>query len=298
MPLSLSCSCGARLEVDDKFAGREINCPDCQRLLRGPDSHRGGQHTSGLALGSLLFAIIGAFTVIGTLIAVVCGLLALRSIARQPERLAGLNIAWAGIILGGFFTGLTLLAHLGMEWFGLDRWLREPEWAGKLAHDGPLQVRQEKGRFSLIRPSPRWGVSLAKTDKNAPGDLIMVDVADDAQAIGLMHLLQRAEEMDFCRDLAVQKIRDSELVRQLNRSPVSSTAGQIVSHKTIAAAEGQEKEEVLLDISLGGRDRLFLLHVIKAKDNLYVVAGGTRKNRFPRLEGEIRKLLESFQLEP
>src|SRR5579859_5391625 len=33
MAISLTCSCGARLEIDDKFAGQAIPCPDCQQPL-------------------------------------------------------------------------------------------------------------------------------------------------------------------------------------------------------------------------------------------------------------------------
>ena len=33
MAVSLKCGCGARLEIDDKFAGKVIPCPDCQRPL-------------------------------------------------------------------------------------------------------------------------------------------------------------------------------------------------------------------------------------------------------------------------
>ncbi len=303
MPLSLSCSCGARLEVDDKFAGQAISCPDCQRPLRWSSPEQPCQRTSGLALASLLFAVIGAFTVIGTLVAVVLGLLALRSSARQPLVVspnASRRLAWTGIILGSTLTMLTLLAHAGMEWLGLDRWLREPEWAGKLDYSGSMQVqvRLDKERYSLTRPSPRWGVFRAPADKGARRDLILVDVGADAQAICLSQELGRPEEMDFCQNLAVSKVRDSQLVRLLNRNQVGSAAGQVVSSKTIAAPNGQERAEVLLNLPLGGRERLFLLYVIKAKDNLYVVAGGTRQNRFPRLEAEIRKILESFQLEP
>lgn len=302
MALSLSCSCGARLEIDEKFAGQGITCPDCQRPLRVPALIQPYFRTSGLALASLLCALIGAFTVIGTLVAVGLGFLALRQIARQPDRLQGLRLAWAGIVLGGAFTVLTLIAHVGMEWLGLDRWLREPEWAGKLEYAGPTEIRLDKNLFSLTRPSSRWGVLRAAKDLDGRNDLILVDVADDAQVICLSHLLQRPEDMDFCRGQAVQKIIDSELARLLNRNQVSSPATKVLSNKTLAAGDDQEKEEVLVNLLLGGRDRTFLMYILRAKVRddyrLFVVAGGTRASRFAHLEGELRKILDSFKLEP
>src|SRR5207302_8262451 len=101
MTLSLTCTCGARLEIDDKFAGQPINCPDCQRALQAPAAKEAtGRRTSGLALASILLALIGAFTVVGTLAAVVLGVLALLQIAGKPDRLAGKGYALAGILLG------------------------------------------------------------------------------------------------------------------------------------------------------------------------------------------------------
>ena len=74
---------GPRLEIDEKFLGKDIPCPDCARPLPTkapptpppldlPDQHR----TSGLAILSLALALVGAFTLVGTLAAVVFGWLA------------------------------------------------------------------------------------------------------------------------------------------------------------------------------------------------------------------------------
>src|SRR5262245_13070273 len=100
MPLSLSCSCGARFEVEETFAGQEVACPECQTSLKAPLPHCVPRRTSGLAVASVILAVAGAFTLIGTLLAVVLGAAALVSIARHRERLAGAGYAVFGIVWG------------------------------------------------------------------------------------------------------------------------------------------------------------------------------------------------------
>jgi uncharacterized paraquat-inducible protein A len=111
MPLSLSCSCGARFEVEETFAGREVACPECQQPLKAPFPHRVPRRTSGLALASMILAVAGAFTLIGTVLAIACGAAALIHISRHRETLAGAGYAIFGIVWGVVFTGLTLFAY-------------------------------------------------------------------------------------------------------------------------------------------------------------------------------------------
>src|SRR5262245_33563958 len=118
MTLSLTCACGARLDIDDKFAGQQINCPDCQRALQAP-VREPIKRTSGLALASIVLALIGAFTIVGTVAAVVVGILALLQLANHGDRLAGRGYAIAGIVFGVLFTGGTLFAISSLELFGL-----------------------------------------------------------------------------------------------------------------------------------------------------------------------------------
>src|SRR6516164_7782191 len=111
MPISVTCQCGARLEIDEKFLGKEVLCPDCQRPLPTkapvvpppldlPDYRR----TSGLAVLSLTLALVGAFTIVGTLAAIVVGVFALRELGSKSGKLGGVGYARAGIIVGAVFT--------------------------------------------------------------------------------------------------------------------------------------------------------------------------------------------------
>src|SRR5439155_924587 len=155
MPFPIVCECGARLEIDEKFAGQTIACPDCSRPLLTPVPPKPPAKTSGLALASFLCALIGAFTIVGTVAAMVCGVLALRGIKRAAEPLGGRNLARAGLILGGVFTLLSVAAFLSMERFGLDGLLRSLEMAGRIEYSNdPVSGESLNGRFTIDRPSP------------------------------------------------------------------------------------------------------------------------------------------------
>src|SRR4051794_647426 len=101
MAISLTCSCGARLEIDDAFAGKVVPCPDCQRPLKTqadePHAEPRDVPVSGLAIASVILALVGGFTVVGSLVAIGLGYLALRQIARAPDKVGGVNLARAGM---------------------------------------------------------------------------------------------------------------------------------------------------------------------------------------------------------
>ena len=118
MPLSLTCDCGARFEVEDALAGQSVACPECQQPLKAPSFQRPVVRTSGFALASFLLAVVGAFTVVGTIAAVVLGLIAVVRILRDRERIAGLGFAGFGVGLGLAFTAITLWAISNGELFG------------------------------------------------------------------------------------------------------------------------------------------------------------------------------------
>jgi hypothetical protein len=121
MSLSLSCPCGARFEVEESYAGETINCPDCDRPVRVPNLERGPLRTSGLALASIILALVGAFTIVGTLAAIALGGVALATIVRNPDRVTGKGYAVFGIVLGILFTGVSLFAYASGNLLGLDR---------------------------------------------------------------------------------------------------------------------------------------------------------------------------------
>src|SRR5262245_28107264 len=120
MSLSLACSCGARFEVEDTFAGQTISCPDCHQSIQAPAIQAKSLRTSGFALASATMTLVLAFTGIGTLLAVLFGIVALRQISRHRDQVTGSGFAIFGIVGGTVFTILFVLAIIRTELFGFD----------------------------------------------------------------------------------------------------------------------------------------------------------------------------------
>ncbi|PJK13682.1 hypothetical protein CO613_09300 [Lysobacteraceae bacterium NML07-0707] len=70
------------------------------------------RQTSGLAITSLVCGILGFFTGITAIIAIVTGHMARSEIRRTPDRYEGDGLALAGLVMGYLVTGLYLLALL------------------------------------------------------------------------------------------------------------------------------------------------------------------------------------------
>ncbi len=208
MAISLTCSCGARLEIDDKFAGQAIPCPDCQRPLNTaagtpepPDLP-----VSGLALTSLILALVGAFVPLVPIAAIVVGYLATAADRAGAERIGGLRFAHAGMIVGGVCTLLTLGAFLSDEILGVDSLLREWRYAAQMnyATDAAGFYTSPLGqdeRLGLQRPSRAWGRLQARGQS---GDtLTLLNLREDAQIVCLP--FNGADDEQSARDKAAER---------------------------------------------------------------------------------------------
>ena len=162
----LTCACGARFEVDDTLAGQEVLCPECQQPIKAPALDRPPQVTSGWALASVVLALVGAFTVLGTVLAAVLGFYALLHIARNRQRVSGAGLAVFGICLGVLFTGLTVFALTTSDLFGLESLVRERTLSQQVDTSGPLEVVRGLKGFAITRPTEKWGQVLG----NQSGD--------------------------------------------------------------------------------------------------------------------------------
>jgi hypothetical protein len=159
MAVGMICTCGARFSVDEIFAGREIVCPECQSNLRVPSSGAPVARTSVLALLSVVLALAGALTVIGSVAAAVLGAVAALRIARNRKQLSGMTFAAAGIVLGIGFTLLTTMALAGGYLTDLRGRYRDVMFADQLDLPAALDVvRQDRG-FSIRRPTADWGIA-------------------------------------------------------------------------------------------------------------------------------------------
>src|SRR5581483_648924 len=190
MPLSITCACGARLEMDDRFAGQSVPCPDCHASLHVPAAAPPSYpRVSGLAVASLMVSLIGAFTLVGGLAGALLGYFARRRIETQPTQLTDLRLARAAMVTGVGGTALALVALASPDVFHLGALLREFQWARKLdyspASASPPQVEKAVGvdsKVSLLLPSARWGDLASNRNSQEPSDLfILMDLVDDAQ---------------------------------------------------------------------------------------------------------------------
>jgi hypothetical protein len=158
MTLLLTCDCGARFEVEDTLAGETVNCPECHQTLQAPVLQRVPRRTSMLAVLSFVLALVGAFTVVGSALAILLGLSALVVVFIRRDRLAGFGFAVAGILLGAIGIPLTLFALANSAWFGLGPWVRVHQMGAQLQTGGSLEVRRSASGFSINRPSTNWGL--------------------------------------------------------------------------------------------------------------------------------------------
>jgi len=287
MALSLSCPCGAAFEVEDTFAGQGIACPDCGAALRVPLPRPPQLRTSGWAVASVVLALVGAFTVVGTAVAAVLGLVALASIARHRDRLSGAGYAVLGIVLGTGLTAVTGFAFSRGEVF--DR-LREQTAAGQVDRSGPMEVVRPQDGYAITRPSRAWGEATREfaEEMEAGDDLLLANPARNAfievsvQDAGRQTLEQFRET--FLNGYRGARFSDFKL-RESRRLP---------------PLDGAEVTEVVFDVKLTGQSLSYQARLVKPRAGtaVYAVIAWAHRRRLQQIEPEVRRALDSFRLLP
>jgi hypothetical protein len=291
MPIAVTCSCGARLEIDDKFAGQSIPCPDCHKPILAQPPLPPPTRTSGLAVLSLLMAIVGAFTIVGTLAAMACGAIAYRQLTRKRSNVGGVRIAQAGMILGAVFTVLAVAAYGSRSLLGVDSLLRRYLWANRLEYKDPLAVTKPLPNFgsvySLERPSLNWGV--CKENSQRQNDVLMyVDLRDDAYILWMTDRIDPQDDAAIIRDRAVQLFQSSDYTKMIGKLPEQTPEPRNISNDN-------NVQEFFLDVVLSGIPRTFLFWVKREGNNyINVLVCGTRTHRFRHLDSVFRQTIDSF----
>lgn len=291
MPIAVTCSCGARLEIDDKFAGQSIPCPDCHKPIVAQPPLPPPTRTSGLAVLSLLLALVGAFTIVGTLAAMACGAIAYRQLTRKRSNVGGVRIAQAGMILGAVFTVLAVAAYGSRSLLGLDSLARRYLWTNRL--DYPVQAANTKNlphsgdAYSLARPSLAWG-SYKESSQRQNDVLMYVDLRDDAHIVWLTDRIDPQDDAAIVRDRAIQLFQSSDFTKMIGKLPEQAPEPRNVS-------EDKNVQEFFLDVVLSGIPRTFLFWVKREGNNyINVIACGTRTHRFRHLDSVFRQTIDSF----
>jgi hypothetical protein len=315
MPLSLTCDCGARFELEDALAGQSVSCPECQAALKAPAAKNAVVRTSGFALASTVLALVGAFTVVGTLAAVVLGIIGALVVVRDREHKSGLGFSIFGIVFGTLFTGLTLWSLSSGELFGLVRRQQMADQLEAADPKAPLDVK-ENG-FSLAKPSAKW--AKAKKDFQYPNvqpllrDEAVLLVQPDAFAFVDVQIdsdaRQRIEDAVLSRlqDVPIESLpanrfgpRGYTPPRDDGETPNHLSNDYIDAKKTLTPGKGEkEATEFECSVASDGRPWKLLVQAHRtAGGKWYIVRGFCEKSRFERLKDELRKAVESFTLTP
>lgn len=303
----LTCACGTRFEVDASLAGQEVLCPECQQPLKAPAADRPPLVTSGWALASVLLALIGAFTILGTVVAVLFGLIALVSIARHRDRLTGTGFAVFGICLGILFTVLTVVAFNAADVFGLESWMRERTMARKIDRTGPLEVIDKSKGFAITRPTEKWGqVQGQESDDPAVGtiqnnlDLLLMQLPRHA-FIDVRVLPGRAfrtleqAESDILAQLEAQRQQRNPFEDDEEMPP--PTQIRRLGGGRLPAKDDMQGRDVELELRCAGKPWLALIRVYRrGNGRVYVVRAYAPKRRFEEIRGELESALNSFRI--
>lgn len=309
--MMLTCACGTRFEVDETLAGQEVLCPECRQPLRVPAVERPPQLTSAWALASLLLALVGAFTVIGTLAAIVAGLLALVSISRNRQRVAGAGFALLGICLGVLFTVLTLVALNAGDLFGLETWLRRQTMTAKVDTTGPMEIVLGGKRFAITRPTEKWGrVEGNQSDEAAVMgfqihlDLLLMQVAHngfiDVKTLegGPVQTLEQAEAeilAEFGNQRPPRNVFDED--DDFDQRPARIV--KMHGSNRLENKDGMTRREVEAELLCGGKRWHFLIRLQRrGNGRIYVVRAYAPQKRFPELRSEFQTAFESFRILP
>lgn len=300
MSLSLSCPCGAQFEVPDNLAGQQVACPECQEPVKAPAAARVPLRTSGYALASVVLALAGMFTVVGTLAAVVLGALALLSIARNRDRLAGTGYAVFGIVGGVILTALACFAYSSGELFGVDGWMRSGVYSSQVDYSGDLEVKRERLGYAVTRPSLRWGVAkpaLLKELKN-DGDLLLVNAKLDAYVD--VWPADLGGSLDDYLDEVLRAYQAHEPVGAFGPQGTlgATNRWKVVKRERLPTKDGLAAAEMVLELQFGAQHFTFIDRVVQEErgGQAFHLRAWVARRRFPQAEPELRWILDSFRL--
>lgn len=321
MPIALTCTCGAKLEIDDAFAGKVIPCPDCERPLMTVPVAVPEQRTSMAAILSLLVSLVGGLTLIGGLIGAGLGIWAVGEIDRSRGKLGGLGLAKAGVLLGVALSILTLTLILFQGSLGLDGTLRALRWAGRLDFAGPGEIEKSlpRGHVSMKRPAGFGLVEMKDPDALRRDDLVMYNPREDAYLVFLIYpdgspVIGDGDGQFMTKfQAALRMLKESDTYRMLltGQLPLPRKAGgpppeelpDLFPDPELNPERFDPKTDQtvnrdfdLFDITVGKQEWTFLVYYFQdgpGEAPFQVAAAITPKERFEALEDRLREALRS-----
>jgi hypothetical protein len=300
MALTLVCRCGTRFTVEETFAGQAVACPECQEPVRVPAADRQRRRTSGYAVASVVLGLTFMFTVVGTAISTLLGVIALVSIARHRDRLAGAGYAWFGIVWGLLFTGLSLFAFTRGELLMVGEELQAYLNRNEIERGGPAEVLRAEDGFAISRPSDEWGVAKAKLHKTIGEDssLVLVDPRRDSYLTVSAHEAGGATAAEWRENFLAYFRQPQKKPATLNDQAAQPKKFRLRATRKAAAPAGADVEEAEFDVRLLNQPITFLVRFVRPADDgkMYVLKFWCHARRYPRMEAEVRRSLDSFRL--
>lgn len=313
MALALTCVCGARFELDDTLAGQNVTCPECQQALKAPTLRHLPRRTSGLALASVVLALVGAFTGIGSAVAVILGGMALAGIARQREQLAGVGLALFGIIAGLAFTALFVFAIFIPELLGFAGYMRKQMLADKVDITGKLEYIDQAKGFTITRPSKEWGLIPGKEIDDPilqpilhkDADVLLVQTARYVFVDVRSHVVNNARSIDQEQQNVLDEFKPEQpdipfgpRGPRVQPSEFIHPTGYVEKHqRQLDLGDGVQGREVQVEVQCGGRRLHFLIRLYLSRGRVYIVRAFAKDSRsFTNTRPEFDKILDSFEL--
>jgi hypothetical protein len=247
-----------------------------------------------------MLALVGAFTVVFTLIAVFFGACALLAIHRQPERLAGAGYAMFGIISGLAFTVLSLFLYSNAELLPVDGLLETGVVSSQLDYAGEREVSLPAKKFAITRPNAHWGVAKESLvqQMEADCDIMLVNPRKQAYVQATLIELDGQSADEFVDD--VIKWYKEELP---NGRPVwepRASGFKLRARRKLPPENGMQVTELVVELHVSGQDLTYVDRIIQAegRDLVFRVRGWAPRRRFGQMEAEIRRALDSFRILP
>jgi hypothetical protein len=303
MALSLACSCGARFEVEDTLAGQLVSCPECPESVRAPWPDQSKPRTSGYALASVIVALVGAFTLVGTVAAVILGSIGLVSIARHRDRVAGVGYAVFGIVAGVALTVFSLFLYSSFELFDVNGALRSGALSSQIDYEGGQEINRPQKGYAITRPNPKWGVARASLVKQLEleCDLLLVNASKDCY-VEVEVVEMGGRSMDEYLDEVIQSYQDPpfDVAGANQRNEHTRSAFKLKGRRILPPAQGMRSGELLIDVKIDGQEMSFLDRIVSEEGGgrAFRVRAWASRHRFPRLEAELRRAVDSFRILP
>jgi hypothetical protein len=313
----LTCDCGACFEVRDAQPGQPVSCPECHHPVKVSARVALPPRTSGLALASLTLALVGAFTIVGTLAAILVGLLAFVHVLHQPDRFKGLGLASAGIALGALFTALTV----GFVWsggLGLAGKMREVSMASLLDPNANPNDDLKYRDCSLTLPSDEW----RKVRQNRSDDPAVYEFQRDRDLVLLnprrhayldVHIDNKFSNENELANYKRHLLDDLRPARAARGEDLPLDEGHQAPAPTVLSTRGipspqfaLQGQEFLIDVRGGGQTWRYVVWVYRRNGPerldpkrpvpVYVVRGYTPARYWEQNKDELYAALESFRV--